>query len=182
MTTATRDRKPPTTPLPTDPDRVPSRRLRRDRAVRRVAIAALAVFVLAGLVGVFGYRTGSLTASGGGYELRLSYPLVGRPGVPVQWILHVHRDGGLPSKLTIGTSIGYFDLLEMNSIEPEPSGMTSVSGRVLWTFDTPGGEDMTILVDAYVSPNARRGASATTAILEDGAQAVSLSFRTRVAP
>lgn len=182
MTTSTRDPKRPTTPLPTDPDRIPIRRLRRDRAVRRVAIAALAVFVVAGLVGVFGYRTGSLTASGGGYQLRLSYPLVGRPGVPVQWILHVHREGGLRSKLTIGTSIGYFDLLEMNSIEPDPSAMTSVSGRVLWTFDTPGGEDMTILVDAYLSPNARRGASATTTVFEDGLPVASLAYQTRVAP
>lgn len=177
----TEDRR-PSTPLPTEPERFPTRRLKRDRAIRRVIIGILALFVIAGLFGVFGYRTGEVTASGGGYHLGLSYPLVGRPGVPIQWILHVHRDGGLPAKVTLATSIGYLDVLDMNDIEPAPDSTTTTRGRVYWTFSSPGGQEMTITIDAFISTNAHRGSSAVTSVIEDGRPVASLSYRTLVSP
>jgi hypothetical protein len=172
----------PRTPVPTDPEPVPPSRLRRARVFRRLGIAALVVIVALGLGGVLGYRTGSVSAAGGGYELRLSYPAVGRPGVPVQWILHVHRDGGLPPKLTIGTSLGYFDILDMNDVEPQPDSTSMLGDRILWTFVTTGGTDLRILVDAYVSTNAHRGASAQTAVMQGGRPLASVSYETRVVP
>ena len=181
-TTSQAERTRPKTPLPTDPEPVPIGRLRRARLGRRIAIVALVLFVLAGVAGVFGYRTGKVSATGGGYAMRLSYPSVGRPGMPIQWILHLHRDGGLPPSVTIATSIGYVDLLDMNGIEPEPDSETMTGDRVLWTFTTPEADDMTIVVDAFVSTNAHRGASAVTSVMEGGAPVVQVSYHTRVAP
>jgi hypothetical protein len=178
----TEERSRPSTPLPTDPERFQTRRLKRDRAIRRVIIAILALFVVAGLFGIFGYRTGEVTASGGGYDLSLSYPLVGRPGVPIQWILHIHRDAGLPAKVTLATSIGYLDVLDMNDIEPQPDSTTTTQGRVYWTFSSPGGTDMTITMDAFISTNAHRGSAAVTSVIESGRPAATLSYRTLVSP
>lgn len=177
----TEDPHPSTSP-PTDPETVPLRRLGRARAVRRITITALAFFVVAGIFGIFGYRTGSVSASGAGYELELSYPSVGRPGVSIQWILHIHHDGGLPSKLTVATSIGYLDILDMNDIEPQPEATTTTGSSVLWTFSAPSGDDMTILVDAFISNNAHRGAAATTSVIESGVAMAEVSYQTRVAP
>jgi hypothetical protein len=182
VATSTRSLAPRRRPLPTEPEHVPLPRLRRARAFRRAGIVGLVILVVLGLSGVLGYRTGSVAASGGGYELRLSYPAIGRPGVPVQWILHIHRDAGLPKQLTIGTSLGYFDILDMNDVEPQVSSATSAAGRVLWSFQTPGGTDMTILVDAFVSVNAHRGATATTAVMQNGRPVAQVTYETWVAP
>ena len=43
-------------------------------------------------------------------------------------------------------------------------------------------DDMTIVVDAFVSTNAHRGASAVTSVMEGGAPVVQVSYQTRVAP
>ena len=181
-TTTEAGRTRPKTPISTDPDPVPIERLRRARLVRRIAIGALVLFLAAGLAGVFGYRTGEVSASGGGYSVRLSYPAVGRPGMPIQWILHLHRDGGLPPTVTLATSIGYIDLLDMNGIEPEPDSETTTADEVLWTFSTPDADEMTVLVDAFVSTNAHRGVSAVTSVLEGGTPVVRVAYHTRVAP
>jgi len=172
----------PKTPLSTDPDPVPIGKLRRARLGRRIAIAALVLFVLAGIAGVFGYRTGEVSATGGGYSMRLSYPSVGRPGMPIQWILHLHRDGGLPPTITIGTSIGYVDLLDLNGIAPGPDSETTTADQGLWTFTTPHADEMTISVDAFISTNAHRGVSAVTSVMQGGTPLVQVSYHTRVAP
>jgi hypothetical protein len=114
MTSSTTER--PRTPVPTDPEPVPIRRLRLARAGRRLSIAALAVFVGAALFGGFGYRTGTTSATGGGYRLELRYPAVGRAGQSVQWILSIHRDGGLPKTIRLATSLGYFDVFDLNDV------------------------------------------------------------------
>ncbi|MFB3739362.1 MAG: hypothetical protein ACE14W_10425 [Candidatus Velamenicoccus archaeovorus] len=181
-TTKDRARAGPATALPTDPEPPSFRQLRRARAGRRLTVGVLTLFVLAGLAGVFGYRTGEAVASGGGYELRLSYPRVSRPGLPIQWILHVHRDGGLPPKLTLATSVGYLELLDVNDLQPQPDASATTGTSAVWTFATTGGEDMTIALDAIVSPSAHRGASAVTAVLEGGQPVVRLRYGTTVMP
>jgi hypothetical protein len=102
--------------------------------------------------------------------------------VPIQWILHLRREGGLPPKVTIGTSVGYLDLLDFNDLEPSPDATTTTGDRVLWTFSTPPGDEMTILVDAFISTNAHRGAAAVTSVVQDGAPIAQVSYETRVAP
>jgi hypothetical protein len=147
-----------------------------------VGIGALVLIVAAGLSGLLGYRTGHVDAAGGGFQLSLSYPLVGRPGVPIQWILHVHRDTGLPEHLDVATSVGYFDILDLNDVEPQPASSTERGDSVVWTFDTTGGSDLTIAVDAFVANNAHVGDSAVTSILENGRPVASVAYTTRVAP
>lgn len=176
MTTSTTSR-----PLPTDPDATELPRLRRARAGRRVGIGALILVVAAGLTGFLGYRTGHVSAGGGGYAVSLSYPLVGRPGMPIQWILRVHRDGGLPPHVDVATSLGYFDILDFNDVEPQPASTAQASGRVVWTFATRG-SDLAVTMDAYVATNAHTGTSAVTSVLEDGRPVVSVAYTTRVAP
>ena len=70
----------------------------------------------------------------------------------------------------------------MNGTEPAPDSETTTAGRVLWTFSAPEADDMTILVDAFISTNAHRGASAVTSVIEGGAPVVQVAYHTRVSP
>jgi hypothetical protein len=180
MPSSTTDR--PRTPLPTDPDRIPVRRLRLARAGRRGSIALLAIFVAIALVGGFGYRTGTASAAANGYLLDLRYPAVARAGQSIQWMLSIHHDGGLPKTLVVSTTAGYFDTLDFNDIEPQPESATADTEDVIWTFETPPGDDMTITVDALVATQAWRGATAETSVLEGGVPVVTISYTTRIAP
>ncbi len=172
----------PRTPIPTDPDRVPVRRLRFARTGRRISIALLMIFVGIALFGGFGYRTGSASASGGGYRLELRYPAMGRAGQSVQWILSIHRDGGLPESVRVSTSVGYFDTFDFNDMEPQPDSATTDARDVIWTFVAPAGDDMTITIDALVATQAWRGASAQTSVLEDGNPVATITYTTGIAP
>ena len=84
--------------------------------------------------------------------------------------------------MTVATSIGYIDLLDLNGIEPGPDSETTNAGQVLWTFSTPDADDMTISVDAFISTNIHRGASAVTSVIEGGAPVVQVAYHTRVSP
>jgi hypothetical protein len=57
-------------------------------------MALLTVFVAAGLAGVFGVRTSTVTVSSGGYELTVEYPRVARAGLDTLWRVTVHHEDG----------------------------------------------------------------------------------------
>ena len=54
----------------------------------------IALIVLAGAVGLFGIRTRTVTATGGGYTMTLEYPWTDRSDQPAHWVLTVERPGG----------------------------------------------------------------------------------------
>jgi hypothetical protein len=180
MPSTTTDR--PKTPLPTEPERPSVRTLQLARIIRRVAIALLALFVGIALFGGFGYRTGTISTSGGGFRLDLRYPAIARPGQSVQWILSIHRDGGLPESVQVATTVRYLDTFDFNDIEPSPDAATTDATDVTWTFTAPPGEDMTIFIDALVATQVWRGADARTSVVEDGVPVATLAYATRIAP
>jgi hypothetical protein len=138
--------------------------------------------VVLGLAGLFGYRTGTVSAAGDGFRIELSYPRFARPGQSVQWILHVHREGGLPRRLGVVTTTGYFDTFDLNDIEPQPDASTGTDGSTSWTFVTDGGTDLTVTMDALVATSLWRGSTATTSLLIHGERAVTVTYTTRVYP
>jgi hypothetical protein len=167
------------TTVPHDTD---LRRVRRARTYRRVAIAIIGLFVLLGLAGVFGARSGTASASGGGHSLVVTYPAVSRPGLAVRWSVEIRREGGLEEQVTIATTSSYFDLFDFNQFYPQPSAETSDGSSTIWTFDTAGGKIMRITLDGRLEPARQDGAEAVSSILVGGRPVVSVRYRTMVMP
>ena len=75
------------------PIRVTLRAMRRARAWRRLGLLLLAGLLVLGALNFFGGRTSKTSASANGYQLEVSYPRTGRPGIgaPIQIQVHRHR-------------------------------------------------------------------------------------------
>jgi|SRR3954447_17252774 len=156
--------------------------LKRARLLRRIGIGAIAAFVLCGAVGLFGIRTATATASGGGYDVSLDYPATDRPGQPIHWVLTVHRVGGFEGPVDVGITQGYLDLLDLNDIQPQPSDAVSAGPFVVWTFAKPVGDTLSVSMDALIQLNTQFGGDATVAVMEHGSPVVEVHYHTWVAP
>jgi len=166
----------------TSPEVVDLRTLRRARLLRRIGIAVLAAFVVCGAIGLFGIRTSSATASGGGYRLRVDYPAADRPGQPASLVLMVQRPGGFAGPVDLQLTQSYLDLLDMNDVEPAPSDTKSSGPYVVWTFAKPDGDTLTVTIDAAIQLNTQTGASASVRVLDHGTAVAAVHFHTWVAP
>jgi hypothetical protein len=142
----------------------------------------LFVFVALGAVGLFGIRTSTVTAAGGGYLVSLAYPATDRGGQPVHWVLTVRHPGGFRGPVSIGVTQSWLDLIDLNDVEPSPSASHSDGRFVVWSFDPPVGDVLRVSIDAIVQLNAHLGAGAEVAVLEGGRPVVSVHYRTWVSP
>lgn len=156
---------------------------RRARTVRRVLLVVFAAVLALGALGFLGVRRGSVTASGGGYDLAVTYPRVTRAGHAVPLEIEVRRAGGFGDQpVTVRMSAGYFALFDENGVQPAPSKETATGSDLVWEFDPPPGDTLRVLFDTRTGPNRQRGRGATVAVLDGGVPVVSVSFRTRVMP
>ena len=156
---------------------------RRGRVARRVLLTLFATFLLLGAAGVLGVRSGAVTNSDGGYELRVDYAKVTRAGHSVPFKITVRKAGGFgddPVELRI--TADYFDLFDENSTDPDASKSTSDDRYVYLEFDPPKGEVFVMRTDTRTGPNRQRGKSASVAVIVGDEPAVEVSLRTRVMP
>jgi hypothetical protein len=158
------------------------RQARRGRWARRLATAALIVFIGLGASGMLGVRTGTAAASSGGFDLSVTYARMTRPGLATPWSVEVRRPGGFDGPVTIATTGAYFDLFDENGIDPEPSSSTSQNDLLLWEFEPPVGDVLTVSFDARLEPAVQQGRSAETSVLVDGRPVVTVKYSTRVMP
>jgi hypothetical protein len=149
--------------------------LRRARAVRRTLITLLAAFVLAGATGLLGVRTDVVASTEGGYE-------VTRPGLAVRWILHIVHPGGFDATISVATSLEYFDLLDVNAVEPAPSSSEARGAYTVWAFDPPTGDTFTVQIDARTEPGRQRGEQVVTIVSVGGERVAELPYVIRVMP
>jgi hypothetical protein len=166
----------------TDPGPVTLRALRRSRLGRRALLTILAAFVLLGASSLLGVHTSTRQASGGGYDLKLVYPAVTRPGLAVRWILFIHRGGGFSGPVQVATTSTYFNLFDFNNLDPVPSKQTTSADQSIWEFDPPAGETLRITFDGRLEPARQHGSVATTSVLQDDLPVVSVRYQTRVMP
>ena len=127
--------------------------VRRDRNLRRVGIGVLALFVLAGLVGVLGVRTATTTASGEGVELELQYGAVTRAGLATPYHLEVVRDGGFDGPVVVALTREFFDRFDYQNFYPNPDKETADEDWVVYEFAPPEGEVFRWSFDVKASPN-----------------------------
>lgn len=152
---------------------------------RRAAIAALAAFVAAGLLGVFGDRDGTAQVGHAEYDVRLRYSEVSRGGLPAHWILEVDRRDGQPIEGTVEveTSADYLAHFDRNYVDPEPDATWhTADGNVRWEFEPDGEASLRVMLDIRSQPNSRWDADATTTVNVAGNVIAEFDYTTRFMP
>jgi hypothetical protein len=175
----------PSTPGgPTGAVRVDPARLRRARRFRRLFLGALAVFVALGVLGFFGLRTRTVTASAGVWRLEVRYPQIDRGGLAAPFAITVVRAGGIDAPVTLRMGDEYLDALDENGLDPDPAEATSGDGYVQWTFDPPDrGRVLTVSLDARIQPDRRGRVRGWVEIVDgEGGAAPRVEFTTWIAP
>lgn len=161
-----------------DPDGV-----RRARDLRRIGIVALAVMIAAGLAGVLGPRTADVAADGGVYRLEVHYAQVTRSGLATPLRVNVTRAGGFDGPVTLAFDKDLFDRLDFQNFYPNPAAETAAPHRIVYEFDPPGGDVLSITLDARTGPTQPPSAHRYwVAVLEDGREVAGVRFRMVVLP
>jgi hypothetical protein len=175
-------RRPDVDFVPTTPEERDLGRARRARTVRRVFLTLLAAFIALGATGRFGVRSATVTARGGGYELTVTYGQVTRPGLPTPWSFVVRHPGGFDGPVTVATDNEYLDMFDENGFDPQPSSSTATEKYLIWEFEPPPGDTLSVSLDARLEPSVHWGRSGETVVLEEGKPVVSARYHTRVMP
>ncbi len=173
-------RSTPTEPAPTDVTRQT-----RARTLRRIFVAALALFLVGGALDLYGVRTRTRSATGGGYELSVTYATISRPGLATPFSFEIRRPGGFPDGLTVAALSSYFDAFDENGFSPTAETETDDGERTIWQFPPSSADTMNVSFDARIEP----GVQLTTAkgrleilAAPDGPPVVAVTFSTFVMP
>ena len=167
------------------PEIAPPEKVKRARDVRRVGLAALFAFLLAGGVGLLGTRTGETSATSGEWSLVVTHPTVSRSGHAVRLEFEVRHAGGFDpaSPVRVRFLSSYFDLFDENGFTPQPDAETSDELYTYDEFEAPDGDVLLISVDTRIEPARQRGEAGDVAVVDaEGRPLVQVSFRTRLLP
>ena len=121
----------------TAPEELSLDRVRRNRNLRRIYIAGLCLFLLAGVTSLLCVHTRDTSASGDGYTLTVHYADRTRPGLATPWSVEVRKPGGFDGPVSLATTAGYFDLFDENGLDPEPTSSITSGEFLVWEFDPP---------------------------------------------
>ncbi len=168
--------------VPTAPEEPDLSQSRRARAARRLFMVILFAFLAVGVSGGLGVRTGTVTEQGGGYELKVTYGQVSRPGLATPWSLEIRRPGGFDGPVTVSTNTRYLDLFDENGFQPEPSKTTATADTVIWEFEPPAGDTLGVSLDGRIEPGVQWGRSGETSVLVDGKPVVTARYKTWILP
>jgi hypothetical protein len=145
-------------------------------------IMGLGVVDALGWFDAYGVDTASVSATGGGYSLSVSYPSVSRPALASPFEITVTRPGGFDAPVTIAVDRDYLKMWDENGLVPAPSAETIGGDRVQWEFDPPEGDALVVFYDARIEPAVQRGRNGSVAVVDDGVAVVEVEFRTEVRP
>jgi len=160
------------------------RYLRRRRiSSNAFVLVTAAVFVL-GLVNVPGVRSSTTTASAGDQTLTVRHGTVARAGLATPLEITVTRPGGFgDAPVTIGITQEYLALFDSNAMDPEPSSATTMGDWLLWEFDPPIGDTLTVNLDVRIEPARQIGDRGRIAVFDEQHQPiVEVGVRTRLFP
>ena len=169
----------------TAPERTDRRAVERERRGRWLFGGALALFLALGLGGVFGLRTATVSSAGGGYEMRVTYARITRPGLATALDVEVSRRDGaaLDGPVQVAVTAHYLAMFDVNAVSPAPSSESRTPDEVIWEFDPPpGGGPLAVSLDARVEPGIQWGRDGEVQVLDGGEPVVGSSFHTWVTP
>lgn len=146
------------------------------------AVIALGIIDALGWFDAYGVETATVRASGGGYTLEVSYPSVSRPALASPFEIVVTRPGGFDGPITLAVTGEYLKMWDENGLVPAPAAETTNGEWVLWEFDRPEVEELTVFYDARIEPAVQSGRTGKVAVFDDGEHLVEVEFRTEVRP
>jgi hypothetical protein len=138
----------------------------------------------ADVIDVWGVDDDTVEArSADGAVLAVRYPNLTRPALASPFAIEVRRPGGFDDDVELAIDLEYLELWDLNGVYPSPAEERSEGDRVVWTFDAPDGDTLSISIDARVEPGAqlerRRGA---ISLLDAGSPVATARFTTSVRP
>ena len=145
--------------------------LTRGLWARRVVMTLLALVTLVALTGALGQSATTTTASGPAATVKLKAPETVRGGLFFQSRVEIRalRDIEHP-RLVLDP--GWFEGMQSNSIEPQPTGEQSRGDRVVLSYDTlKAGDHMVVWLQFEVDPTAH-GTHAYDLELDDAEQPI----------
>jgi len=158
---------------------------RRGQPWRTAAISILCAVVLLGALGALGVRSHTVAATGGGFQLSLTYPRIARAGLDVPWHVTVRRPGGFGDRktITLAVTARYFDIFETQGFHPNPDTESRDSDLLYLTFTLPStGDVLEVDFDTYVQPSSQIGRHADLYVMQGPTRAVGVSFSTWLVP
>jgi hypothetical protein len=136
---------------------------------RRALLALLAAPVVLGLAGALGQETVTRSAAGPRARLELDAPRVLRGGL--MWGARIKvraQDTIRHPRLVLGS--GYADGMQMNTIEPSPTGEAARGPRLVFSYDKlDGGDELVVYLQLQVDPTTT-GPQDATVTLDDATE------------
>lgn len=115
-------------------------------------MVALALFVLAGLLNLFGVRATTTSGADGPLRVQVEHPQVARPGLAAPFAVTIHRDGDFDGPVEVLVSSDYLAHFDENGLDPEPDSSTNDGQMVTWTWDEVPGDTLVVDLDARIEP------------------------------
>ena len=169
---------PRTSTVPTDDGLAASR---RSVWWRRGVITVLSLFVVAALTQQLGVRTDVVRATSGDLAVSVRYADRARGALAVPFTIAIQHAGGFQAPIEVRTDQRYLAIFDDNGFEPDPESVTTEAGDVIWTFDPPPGDTLTIVLDARIEPGIFGRQHGVTSVAAEGTS-VTLGYTTWVAP
>lgn len=119
---------------------------------RRLILAIIAGFCIAGLVNVFGQRPESVSAEVGAAKLSVYAPSAIRGGDFMEARFHITAKRDIKNAI-LRLDPGWVEGMSMNTIEPVPIGQASDNGRLVFTLGhIPKGSSFILFTQFQVNP------------------------------
>jgi hypothetical protein len=149
---------------------------------RHTIVAALAVFLVLGLLNVFGQAQDAIHADSAPASLRLDAPASLRGGLiyTARFTITAHSE---LKNAVLQLSPGWAEGVQINTIEPSPLGEASRNGDLLFTLGhVPAGQKHVLFMGFQVNPTNVGSHSADVTLYDGGKQLVHIDHTVRVFP
>jgi len=163
----------------TEPDLVMGR---RRLAVRIVILGAFLLFVLLGLLGLFGVKAGhAQSTASNGVHVELTYPRIARPALAIPFAIHITNLDHVKSDTVVRVRSSYLAMFDDNGMSPQPADETDDGEWTTWVFDTPPSGVLDVSLDTRVEPGVQWKRNGAVVVRTDDSQ-TRIDFRTWIAP
>jgi hypothetical protein len=157
--------------------------VRRGHRLRSIFFVLLIAFLVAAVLGVFGYRSRTVAAQRGDFTLTVTYAQFTRRGVTAPVQIEIDATNGFSDDVTVAIDSSYLNRLDVHNVTPQPDSETTNGDTVFWTFTKPDGNSLSIDVDAQIEAGASPGwIDGTTVVAVGGLPIANASYRTWIWP
>lgn len=154
----------------------------RTPVARRVVLSVLILFLVAAGTGFLGVKSGTVTATGDGYELELVYATIARAGLDVPFDVTLTHEGGFNEDIVLAMTADYFYIFEHQGVSPEPDSESSEGPMVYMTFPAPKGDEFRMGFDVYIQGSSQVGASGEVWLVVQDEPLLRVTFTTVLVP